>query len=105
TIEITREIESSVVVKYEEFEADFATEEAYSIKIYALLQFDIVGYVTVDGSFYNPLSKISGNVAIFLILCLRSWHTKPTYNRSVHVTLPYLSTSPSQVSKKLTPLT
>ncbi|BAT75896.1 hypothetical protein LR48_Vigan01g218400 [Vigna angularis] len=53
TIEITREIESSVV-KCEEFETDFATGEADSIKISALLQFDTVGYVTVDGKLLQP---------------------------------------------------
>ncbi|XP_027911850.1 uncharacterized protein LOC114170546 [Vigna unguiculata] len=45
-IEITREIESSIV-KCEEIEADLATREADLIKTSAILQFDTVGYVTV----------------------------------------------------------
>ncbi|WVZ26472.1 hypothetical protein V8G54_005016 [Vigna mungo] len=53
TTEITREIESSVV-KCEELKADFATGEADSTKTSALLQFDTVGYVTVDGKLLQP---------------------------------------------------
>ncbi|QCD88961.1 hypothetical protein DEO72_LG3g3513 [Vigna unguiculata] len=64
-IEITREIESSIV-KCEEIEADLATREADLIKTSAILQFDTVGYVTVAADLKASVSTLEKELC-----CLR----------------------------------
>lgn len=56
-IQVTREIESSIV-KCEEMENHFATKEAELIGICGVLQFDTVGFVTVAAGFRESVSTL-----------------------------------------------
>ncbi|RHN59952.1 hypothetical protein MtrunA17_Chr4g0019771 [Medicago truncatula] len=56
-IQVTREIESSIV-RCEEMENHFATKEAELIGICGVLQFDTVGFVTVAAGFRESVSTL-----------------------------------------------
>ncbi|XP_019451690.1 PREDICTED: uncharacterized protein LOC109353781 isoform X2 [Lupinus angustifolius] len=56
-IEVTREIESSIV-KCEEIQKDFQTKEAALVHTSASLQFETLGYVTVAADFSVSVSSL-----------------------------------------------